>query len=93
MYKSIFISAALALLQAHVASAKRCDVGIYNSDGTGLKAYKNIDIPASYSHWDFDFKYGSATYKVRLHYDGCRSEIIGEPKLPSGLMIRGSSPQ
>lgn len=93
MYKSIFISAALAFLQAHVASAKRCDVGIYSSNGEGLRAYKNIDIPASYSHWDFDFEYGGVTYTVRLHYEGCKTEIIGEPKLPRHLIIRGSSPQ
>lgn len=92
MYKNIFISAALAFLQAHVASAKRCDVGIYNSDGTGPRAYKNIDIPASCSQWDFDFEYGGVTYTVRLHYEGCRTEIIGRPQLPSHLIIRGSSP-
>ncbi|TLS26458.1 hypothetical protein PpBr36_05513 [Pyricularia pennisetigena] len=92
MYKSIFISAALALFQAHLASAKMCTVAIFNADCTVLKKRKDIEMQPSCTQLDFEWEYEDVTYKVRLHYKGCKAEIIGTPTLPDHLFLRGISP-
>lgn len=90
MYKSFFIPAALAILQAHAATARLCTVQIMRDDYVHIVAHKNIGFPKPTTKpFHFKWKIHGVTYNVEVLYEQCEAKIYKEPALPDGLVIKG----
>lgn len=90
MYKSFLIPAALAILQAHAATARLCTVQIMRDDYVHPVAYKKIEFPGPTTKpFQFKWEIHGVTYNVQVLYEKCAAKIYQEPALPDGLIIKG----